>query len=154
MHNLTKVWKQSPVVILQHATFYNIFTLCLWLIIIRRSDQGVQFTNVSSQIFLNDINLGYRAAILKKNYLSLLPGFMWLWLLIAIVKRCAEQCALQLYRTSLNTCYTSSILLCILKENFQKPTRLIFSLFCFHILAEVNKYIIKTKKNVLKILMM
>ena len=152
MHNLTKVWKQSPVVILQHATFYNIFILCLWLIIIRRSDQGVQFTNVSSQIFLNDID--YRAAILRKNSLALLPGFIWLWLLIAVMKRCTEQCALQLYRTSLNTCYTSSILLRILKENFQKSTRLIFSLFCFHILAEVNKNIIKTKKIVLKILMM
>ena len=70
MHILTKVLKQSPVVILQRATFYNIFILCLWLIIIRRSDQGVQFTNVSSQIFLNDINLGYRAAILKKNYVA------------------------------------------------------------------------------------
>ena len=58
--------------------------------------------------------------------------------------------SLQLYRTSLNTCYTSSILLCILKENFQKPTRLIFGLFCSHIFAEVNKNIIKTKKNCFK----
>ena len=28
--------------------------------------------------------------------------FMWLWLLIAIVKRCEERCAMQLYRTSVN----------------------------------------------------
>ena len=40
MHDLTKQWKQPPVVILQQANFY-IFILCLWLRIIRRSDQGV-----------------------------------------------------------------------------------------------------------------
>ena len=38
---LTKERKQPPVVILQQAIFYNIFILCLWLRIIRRSDQGV-----------------------------------------------------------------------------------------------------------------
>ena len=36
----------------------------------------------------------------------------------------------------LNTCYTSSILLCILKENFKKPACLIFGIFCFHVLVE------------------
>ena len=41
MHNLTKQRQQPPVVILQQAIFYNIFILCLWLRIIRRSDQGV-----------------------------------------------------------------------------------------------------------------
>ena len=41
MQNLTKEWKQPPVVILQQATFYNIFILYLWLRIIRRSNQGV-----------------------------------------------------------------------------------------------------------------
>ena len=51
MKNLTKEWKQPPVVILQQANFYNIFILCLWLRIIRRSDQGVQFMNFPSQIF-------------------------------------------------------------------------------------------------------
>ena len=29
--------------------------------------------------------------------------FIWLWFLIAIIKRCAEQCALQLYRASLSS---------------------------------------------------
>ena len=32
--------------------------------------------NFPSQIFFNDINHGYRAAILKRNYLWLLPFFM------------------------------------------------------------------------------
>ena len=41
MQNLMKERKQPPVVILQQAIFYNIFLLCLWLRIIRRSDQGV-----------------------------------------------------------------------------------------------------------------
>ena len=31
MQNLTKERKQPPVVILQQATSYNIFILCLWL---------------------------------------------------------------------------------------------------------------------------
>ena len=51
MQNLGKEWKQPPGVILQQKNFYNIFILCLWLRIIRRSDQGVQFMNFPSQIF-------------------------------------------------------------------------------------------------------
>ena len=51
MQNLTKEWKQPPVVILQQADFYNIFILCLWLRIIKRSNQGVQFVNFPSHIF-------------------------------------------------------------------------------------------------------
>ena len=39
--NLMKESKQRPVVILQPAVLYNIFTSCLWLLIIRRLDQGV-----------------------------------------------------------------------------------------------------------------
>ena len=76
LQNLTKEWKQPPVVILQQVNFCNIFILCLQIIIIRRSDQGVQFMNFPSQIFFNDINHGYRAAILKKNSLWLLPFYM------------------------------------------------------------------------------
>ena len=41
MQNLTKERKQPPVVILQQAIFYNIFTMCLWLRIIRKCDQSV-----------------------------------------------------------------------------------------------------------------
>ena len=76
MQNLTKEWKKPPVVILQQANFYNIFILCLWLRIIRRSDQAVYFMNFPSQIFFDDINHGYRAALLKKNSLCLLPFYV------------------------------------------------------------------------------
>ena len=76
LQNLTKEWKQPPVVILQQANFCDIFILCLQIRIIRRSDQGVQFMNFPSQIFFNDINHGYKAAILKKNSLWLLPFYM------------------------------------------------------------------------------
>ena len=100
MQNLTKVWKQPPIVILQQAIFYNRFILRLWQRIIRRTDQGVQFMNSPSQIFFNNINHGCRAAILKK-YLRGCFGSIWLWLLIPVTKRCAERCALQLYRTSI-----------------------------------------------------
>ena len=81
---------------------YNICIRCLWLRIIRRS------MNFPSQIFFNDINHGYRAAILKKSSLWLLH-FIWLWLLIAIIKRCAERCELQLYRTSIRTYIKNSV---------------------------------------------
>ena len=49
---------------------YNICIRCLWLRIIRR------FMNFPSQIFFNDNNHGYRAAILKKSSLWLLSFFM------------------------------------------------------------------------------
>ena len=73
---------------------YNICIRCLWLRIIRRS------MNFPSQTFFNDINHGYRAAILKKSSLWLLL-FLWLCLIIATIKRTMPR--LQLYRTSLNT---------------------------------------------------
>ena len=76
MQNLTKEWRQLPVVILQRANFGNIFILCLWLTIITRPDQGVQFMNFPSQIFFNDINHGYKAALLKKNSLWVLSFYM------------------------------------------------------------------------------
>ena len=76
MQKLTKERKKPPVVILQQQIFYNIFIQCLWLRIIRRSEQRVQFMNFPSQIFLNDINHGQRAAILKKSYFWLLPSYM------------------------------------------------------------------------------
>ena len=41
MQNLTKQWKQPPVVILQQSIFYNIFIRRLWLRAITKSDLGV-----------------------------------------------------------------------------------------------------------------
>ena len=95
-----KELKQPPG-IMQQAIFYSIFILRLWLRIIRRSDQGVLFMNFLSQVFFNDINSGYPAAILKKNCCGCFR-FIWLWLLTAIMKRCTGRCAMELYRTSLN----------------------------------------------------
>ena len=51
MQNLMKEWKQPPAVILQQANFQNVFILCLWLRIIKKFNQGVQFMNFPSQIF-------------------------------------------------------------------------------------------------------
>ena len=76
LQNLTKERKQPPVVILQQAKFCNIFILCSWLRVIRRFDQGVQFMNFPSQINFNNINHGYKAALLKKNSLWLLSFYM------------------------------------------------------------------------------
>ena len=41
VQNLAKERKQPAVVILRKSIFYNISIQCLWLRIIRRSDQGV-----------------------------------------------------------------------------------------------------------------
>ena len=100
MQSLTKQRKQPPVVILQQSIFYNISIWCQWLRIIRRSYQGVQFMNFHSHIFFNDVNYSYRAAILKKSSLWVLLSYM-MWLSIAIMKRRAGRCTLQLNCTSL-----------------------------------------------------
>ena len=76
MQRLKEEPKQPAVVILQQPIFYNIFILCLWLSVIRRSDQGVLLMKFPSQIYFNDINHSYRAAILKKIYLRLLPFYV------------------------------------------------------------------------------
>ena len=98
MQNLTKEWRQLPVVILQRTNFGNIFILCLWLTIITRSDQGVQFMNFPSQIFFNDINHGYKAALLKKNSLWLLSFYI------------AFYCYYQKARRTMNTAIVSYLL--------------------------------------------
>ena len=99
--NLTKEREQPPVIILQQAIFYNVFILFLWLRIIWSFNEDVYFMSFSSQIFFNNIIHGYRAAIWKKNSLWLLPFFVAVathWE-ATMMKRCAEWCALQLYRT-------------------------------------------------------
>ena len=56
--------------------------------------------NFPSHVFLKDIDHGHRAAILNKHFCGYFR-FIWLWLLISIMKRCAERCTLQLYHNSL-----------------------------------------------------
>ena len=57
--------------------------------------------NFPSQIFFNDINHGYKAAILKKNPLWLLPFYVTV-VTYYYYEMCAERCALQLRRTPLS----------------------------------------------------
>ena len=101
IQNLRKERKEPPVVILQQVIFYNIFILCLWLRMVRRSDQG-------SWTFLHRYFSTILIIVTKQLYWrKILFGcfhFEWLWLLIAITKRCAKRCALQLYHTSLKNC--------------------------------------------------
>ena len=92
--------KQLPTAILQLVNFCNIFILCLWLRIIRRSDQGVYFMNFPSQIFLNKINHGYKAALLKKNSLWLLSFHMDV----------ASYCYYEKARRTMNTAIVSYLL--------------------------------------------
>ena len=79
--------------------FYNIFILCLWLGIKRSSDQGVQVMNFPSQIFLT-ILIRVNEQLYWRKIICGCFHFIWLWLLISVMKRCAERCALQLYHTS------------------------------------------------------
>ena len=76
LQNLTKEQKQPPVVFLQQANICNIFILCLQIRFISRSDQGIYLMNFPSQIYFNDFNHGYKAALLKKNFLWLLSVFV------------------------------------------------------------------------------
>ena len=105
MQNLMKEMKQPRVVTSATGEFLQYTILYLLIRIIKRSDQGVQFMNFSSQILFNDINHGYRAAVLKKNLCGCFC-FIWLWLLTAIMKRCPELCTLQFHCTSLTLCTT------------------------------------------------
>ena len=93
MQNLTKERKQPPVVFLSQAIFYNIFILCLWVRIIRTSDH--EFMNFLTILIM----------VTEQLYWRLYCGcfrFIWLWLLLSVLKRCAERCILQLYHTSLS----------------------------------------------------
>ena len=67
--------------------------------------------NIRSRCLVHEFSFKdfpYRAAILKKNYLWLLPFYV-VWLLISFIKRCAERCALQLYQTFLIQTFSSKL---------------------------------------------
>ena len=105
---LTKERKQPPVVILKQSNFYNIFIRCLWLRIIRGSAEGVQFTD-NYRTFLHRYFLTLSIMVTEQLYLRKVlcdcSRPIWLWLLVTVMKRCAERCALQLYCTSLSCHY-------------------------------------------------
>ena len=69
---------------------------CAWLFWKRSSF----FQDFPSHIFSNDIIMVTEQLYWRKAHCGCF-GFLWLWLLIAITKKCAERYALQLYRTSL-----------------------------------------------------
>ena len=78
----------------------------------------------------NDNNLGCRAAILKNfRYFC----FIWWWLLIFIMKRCAERCTLQLYHTSLNRFWhhTVNLMLSVLQDQIAIVIQYLLSLWLF-----------------------
>ena len=111
MQNLTKERKQPTVVILQQSIFDIIFIRCLSLRIIRSSNQVL-----SSWIFLHRYFLTILIMVREQLYWrKVLCGcfcIIWLWLPIAIVKRCAERCEMQLHRTSLTNYWIKLIFVC------------------------------------------
>ena len=117
MQNLTKERKQPPVVILHQATFHNIFIPCLWL---RSLEDLIKV--FSSWIFFQRYFLSILIMVTEQLYWrKVLCGcfrLIWLWLLIAIMKKCVERCTLQLYRTSLKET-PAKLFLCKYCENFK-----------------------------------
>ena len=69
MQNLTKKRKQPPVVFLQQVIFYNIYLRYVCGLESVEDLIKVFCSWIFRHIFFNDINHGYRADILKKNYL-------------------------------------------------------------------------------------
>ena len=63
-------------------------------------------TSISPYQYLSVFGLNAGKKIKKKNCGSFRS--LWLWLLIAIMKRCAERCALQLYCTFLTYVHSKS----------------------------------------------
>ena len=77
------------------------FLQYIYSIIIRSSDQGVLFMNFPSQIFLT-ILIMVTKQFYSRKILCGYFRFIWVWLLIAIMKRRIERWSLQMYRTSLS----------------------------------------------------
>ena len=77
------------------------FLQYIYSIIIRSSDQGVLFMNFPSQIFLTILIMVTKQLYWRKILCGCFR-FIWMWLLIAIMKRHAERWTLQLYHTSLS----------------------------------------------------
>ena len=77
------------------------FLQYIYSIIIRSSDQGVLFMNFPSQIFLT-ILIMVTKQFYSRKILCGYFRFIWVLLLIAIMKRRIERWSLQMYRTSLS----------------------------------------------------
>ena len=96
MQNLTKERKQPTVVTLQESIIYNILLGPF-------EDPIKVFSSlVFLHIFFSTILIMVTEQLCWRKVLCGCFCIIWLWLLLAIMKRCAERCALQLYRTSLS----------------------------------------------------
>ena len=102
MQNLMKEQKQPQVAILQKSIFYNyLFGAC--------SQESLEDPNkvFSLWIFLHIYFFKTLIMVTGQLYwrkvLCDCFHFIWLWLFIAIIKRCAERCAQLLYRSSLSS---------------------------------------------------
>ena len=85
-----------------YSTTCNVLS-CTYSVSLAKKSSEVTIKVFSSLIFFNryfnNISHGYRAAILKKKFYGCFCS-SWLWLLLDIMKRCAEQCTM--YRNSLS----------------------------------------------------
>ena len=76
LQNLTKEWKQPPVVILQQANFLQY----VYSMLVDKNHQKIRSRCLAHEFsftdIFNDINHGYKAALLKKNSLWLLSLYM------------------------------------------------------------------------------
>ena len=86
------------------AAYIYIYLQYIYSVHVTKNLQNIQSRQLVHEFFFtdifNDINHGYRAAILKKNYSWLHPFYIAVWLLISMIKRWPERCALHLYNTA------------------------------------------------------
>ena len=93
MQNLTKEQKQPPAVILQQAVFLQY----IYSVLVVKNHQNIRsrwgfFHKFCFTDIFNDINLSYRAGILKKNYSGLLPFYMAVATYCYYEKLCRTMC--------------------------------------------------------------
>ena len=85
------------------------FSQHIYSVLVAKNDQKIRSRCLVHEFFFTGIVLKILIMVTEQLYWrKTLCGcfrFIWLWLLIAIMKRCAEPCALQLYRTSLSTLF-------------------------------------------------
>ena len=121
--NLTKEWKQPPVAILQFELLQYIYSVLV----------AEKHQRIRSGCFVHEFFF---------IYICFKFHFIWLWLLIGIMKRFAERCTLQLYRATL-----SIFILFQLQSWIILAVRTKFLLRNFHSKRVITKKMIKILNN-------
>ena len=99
MHNLTKEWKWPPTVLANFAK--SKFLQYIYSVIVAKNHQKIQSRCFFLHRYFLTILIMVTMQFFSREVLCGSFRFIWMWLLITIVKRYTEGCTLQLYCTSL-----------------------------------------------------